>query len=108
MEKHAFEVDGRHIKEFDKELYLQFNFFPAEMICCFDDVIKELYEKYFIEPETDPYTRSVKRNKQSSLMMEIKHLDEEEQVFMKNLRPNMIGRLVFLRGIVIRSSDIYP
>jgi DNA replication licensing factor MCM4 len=41
-------------------------------------------------------------------MMEIKHLDEEEQVCMKDLRPIMIGRLVFLRGIVIRSSDIYP
>jgi DNA replicative helicase MCM subunit Mcm2 (Cdc46/Mcm family) len=39
--------------------------------------------------------------------MEIKHLDEEESLCMKDLRPSMIGRLVFLRGIVIRSSDIY-
>lgn len=108
MEKQIFEVDGRHIKEFDKELYLQFNFFPAEMVCCFDDVIRALYEKYFIEPETDHYTRTIKKNKQSELMMEIKHLDEEEQLCMKDLRPNFIGRLVFLRGIVIRSSDIYP
>lgn len=49
MESNIFEVDGRHIKDFDKELYLQFIFFPAEMICCFDDVIKDLYEKNFIE-----------------------------------------------------------
>jgi DNA replication licensing factor MCM4 len=27
---------------------------------------------------------------------------------MKDLRPIMIGRMVFLRGIVIRSSDVYP
>ena len=103
-----FIVDGRHIKEFDRELYLQFVFYPAEMISCFDDVVKALYEKYFVEPETDPYTRSRRQNKKPKLMMEIKHLDEEELVCMKDLRPAMIGRMVFLRGIVIRSSDIYP
>lgn len=71
-----FIVDGRHIKEFDRELYLQFVFYPAEMISCFDDVVKALYEKYFVEPETDPYTRSRRQNKKPKLMMEIKHLDD--------------------------------
>jgi DNA replicative helicase MCM subunit Mcm2 (Cdc46/Mcm family) len=78
------------------------------MISCFDDVLKALYEKYFIEPETDVATRVTRVNRKGTLMMEIKHLDEEESLCMKDLRPNMIGRLVFLRGIVIRSSDIYP
>lgn len=108
MESTTFAVDGRHIKEFDRELYLQFVFFPAEMISCFDDVLKELYEKYFIEPETDLPTRAARKNRKQSLMMEIRHLDEEELICMKDLRPVMIGRLVFLRGIVIRSSDLYP
>jgi DNA replication licensing factor MCM4 len=108
MEDHCFAVDGRHIKEFDRELYLQFVFFPAEMISCFDDVLKALYEKYFIEPETDIPTRASRIQRKHRLQMEIRHLDEEELLCMKDLRPKMIGRLVFLRGIVIRSSDIYP
>jgi DNA replicative helicase MCM subunit Mcm2 (Cdc46/Mcm family) len=76
MEATTFSVDGRHIKEFDRELYLQFIFFPAEMISCFDDLIKELFEKYFIEPETDPTTRANRRHRRQSLMMEIRHLDD--------------------------------
>jgi hypothetical protein len=47
------------------------------MISCFDDVIKALYEKYFIEAETDIVTRSKKVQKRGYLMMEIKHLDDE-------------------------------
>jgi DNA replicative helicase MCM subunit Mcm2 (Cdc46/Mcm family) len=78
------------------------------MISCFDDVLKALYEKYFIEAETDIETRVTRVHRKGRLMMEIKHLDEEESLCMKDLRPSMIGRLVFLRGIVIRSSDIYP
>lgn len=108
MERRIYEVSGRHLKEFDRELYLQFNFYPAEMICAFDDVIRALYEKHFIEPETDHTTRALKRSRQGELMVEIKHLDHEELLSIKNLKPEMIGRLVFLRGIVIRSSDIYP
>lgn len=101
-------MDARHIKEFDRELYLQFVYFPAEMISCFDDVLKALFEKYFIEPETDVATKASRIQRRHRLMMNIRHLDEEELVCMKDLRPNFIGRLVFLRGIVIRSSDIYP
>jgi DNA replication licensing factor MCM4 len=104
----CFEVDGRHIKEFDRELYLQFVYFPAEMISCFDDVLKALFEKYFIEPETDIPTKASRIHRRHKLMMNIRHLDEEELICMKDLRPCMIGRLVFLRGIVIRSSDLYP
>jgi DNA replicative helicase MCM subunit Mcm2 (Cdc46/Mcm family) len=43
-----FEVQGTHLKEFDREVYYQFIYFPAEMISCFDFVLKNLYEKYFI------------------------------------------------------------
>lgn len=49
-----------------------------------------------------------RKERQQRLMMEIRHLDEEDLLCMKDLRPCMIGRLVFLRGIVIRSSDLYP
>jgi hypothetical protein len=33
------------------------------MISCFDEVIKEIYEKYFIEPETDITSKRFKKLK---------------------------------------------
>ena len=39
----VFEIEGKHIREFDRELYLQLVYFPAEMISCFDTVIRDLY-----------------------------------------------------------------
>ncbi len=35
-EANVFIVQGKHIKEFDRELYHQFIYFPAEMISIFD------------------------------------------------------------------------
>ena len=53
VETTTFNVRGAHLKEYDRELYYQFLYFPAEMISCFDNTIKQLFEKYFIEPLTD-------------------------------------------------------
>jgi DNA replicative helicase MCM subunit Mcm2 (Cdc46/Mcm family) len=44
----VFEVKGTHLKEFNQEIYYQFIYFPAEMISCFDAVLKTLYELFFI------------------------------------------------------------
>jgi hypothetical protein len=44
------EVQALHLKEFDKEMYYQLIYFPAEMISQFDWAIKSLYERMFVEP----------------------------------------------------------
>ena len=49
----VFEVDGRHIYADNRELYMQFIYYPVEMISCFDQVLKDLYENYFIANEPD-------------------------------------------------------
>lgn len=74
------------------------------MIMCFDNVVKELFQKYYIEAETNDYTRSLKVNKKSQLMVGFHHLAPEELVCLKGLTPRHIGRLVCVRGLVIRES----
>jgi hypothetical protein len=44
------------------------------MISCFDIVLKDLYEKHFIEPETNEQTRSDKMKKKDNLMMGLNDL----------------------------------
>lgn len=104
----VFEVDGRHLLAANRRLYLQFIYYPVEMISCFDQVIKDLYEKYFIEGETNEVTRANKMEKKQRLMLDIRHIAEADVTLIKNLNSSKIGHLVAIQGIVIRSSEIYP
>lgn len=104
----VFEVEGRHIREFDRELYLQFVYYPAEMIAIADQVLKGLYSRYFLEPETDAYSRTVKQSRMEGLMLGLRRLHEDEEVCIRQLGPNQIGRMVAIRAIVIRVSDVFP
>jgi DNA replication licensing factor MCM4 len=107
-ESAVFAVDGRHIREFDRGLYLQFIYFPAEMISCFDEVIKHLYLRYFVEPDTVPDSRARREKRLPLLMLGLTHLSPEQNSCVKDLSPQHIGRLVLIRGIVIRTSEVYP
>jgi DNA replication licensing factor MCM4 len=107
-EASLFEVDGRHLYEADRSLYMQFIYYPAEMISCFDHVLKDVYDKYFIESETNEVTRSRKVEQKESLMLGINHLHDNDMILIKDLNSSKIGRLVSLQGIVIRASEIYP
>ena len=47
------------------------------MICILDQVLHDLYEKYYIanlNPETDEELRIIKHTKKNQLMVSIKHL----------------------------------
>jgi hypothetical protein len=76
LESYVFVVQGSHIKEFDRDLYHQFVYFPTEMIHIFDNIIKQLYDKYYIANEEDPVSIDKKLIKKERLMCSIKSLDE--------------------------------
>jgi hypothetical protein len=48
-EETIFNVSGSHIKQFDREMYYQFIYFPAEMISCFDLTIKNMFQRLYID-----------------------------------------------------------
>lgn len=65
------------LKEYDLDLYFQFIYFPAEMIMCFDEVIRGLYEKmYIMGLELDPDELELKQMKRDRLMVAIRNLGE--------------------------------
>jgi hypothetical protein len=73
-----FEINGKHLKEWDSSLYHQLTYFPAEIITIFDLVIKTLYQKMFIDTldVRDGFRRETKEHKRMQLMVSIKHLPE--------------------------------
>ncbi len=77
------------------------------MISFFDDVIKDLYHKRFIQNSNlDDNDLKMKIDKRDRMMVGIKKMNEV--TFMRNLSPKHINRLICFRGIVVRSSDIFP
>jgi hypothetical protein len=66
------------------------------MISLFDLVIKDLYQKYFIEPETEPNTRQHKTHQKDRLMMSLKGLHSDDKGCVKDLGPTHIGKLVLI------------
>lgn len=78
------------------------------MISCFDSVIRHLFERHFVEPETNPSTRSKQQARMGTLLMGLKGLHDEELVCVKELGPRSIGRLVMVRAIVVRVSEVIP
>lgn len=52
-EETVFKIKASHILEYEAELYYQLIYFPAEMICCFDELLRELFARLFIEDLVD-------------------------------------------------------
>jgi hypothetical protein len=46
-------------------LYLQLVYFPVEIITCFDNVLQKLYDREFVDPETDAQTITARAKKKA-------------------------------------------
>lgn len=102
----VLEVEAMHIKQFDREMYFQFIYFPVEMISFFDHLAKQMYARMFVEPETDPAELLRRQQKRDRLMVSIVGL--EKVSVLRELTTREVNRLISFRGIVIRCSDLYP
>ena len=95
----SMEVKASHLYDYDTEFYFYLIRYPAETILIFDEVVNYVYEKEFLtEEENSEFTRN--------LRIKITNLKISNN--MRKLDPKHINTLVCLRGLFIRSSDIYP
>ena len=87
-------ISGKHLFEFDKELYFYLIKYPSETISIFDDVINRIYAKDY-----DPDTFNIIRTWINDL---------NRSWNMRLLNPSDINNLISLQGIFIRSGEIVP
>ena len=57
-------------------MYYQLVYFPAEIIMCFDESIKIIYEKIHINSTTNPLNLLEKQAKRDSIMISINKLSD--------------------------------
>lgn len=93
-----FPIKGSHIAEFSQSLYNNLVSFPTEVIPIFD---RELWNISMRELQDEPEDLG-------SCQVQVFDLLEKDQKIMRSMNPSDIERLICLKGIVIRCSDLMP
>mmetsp|Transcript_70480 Transcript_70480/g.199903 ORF Transcript_70480/g.199903 Transcript_70480/m.199903 type:complete len:873 (-) Transcript_70480:339-2957(-) len=93
-----FPISGSHVFEFSKTLYDHLVSFPTEVIPIFD---RELWNISVRELRADPEDLG-------TCQIQIHSLHERDVRIMRSMNPTDIERLISIKGIVIRCSDLVP
>ena len=95
-EVYVLNLDCRHLKDYDKDLYRKFVFYPSEMIPYVDAVVNQMY-KEMVNDDTE-----------NSNIIQVRPYNLVEKKLLRSLTPIDIDKLISVKGIVIRTSDIVP
>jgi len=93
-----FPVDGGHIHEHSRKLYEHLVSYPTEVIPIFD---RELWNLSVKELDVEPEDLG-------TCQVQVHALLEKDSRIMRSMNPTDIERLVTIKGIVIRCSDLAP
>lgn len=94
-----FQINGMHIFGFLKSLYDHLVSFPTEVIPIFD---RELWNISVRELQVD------NPEDLGTCQVQIHELHDKDNRIMRNMNPCDIERLITIKGIVIRCSDLVP
>ena len=92
-------IDGNHIIEFDEYFYWHLVLFPGRVIIEFDRIVNKIFKKKFGR-------RLNLDNDGEPIAVQITALHKNNNI--RSLNQNNLNKLVSIKGIVIRCSDIYP
>jgi len=93
-----FPISGEHVRSFNKRLYDRMVNWPTEVIPIFD---WELWNISVRELNGEP-------EEMGTCQVQIHSLMDTDSRIMRNMNPTDIERLMSLKGIVIRCSDLVP
>jgi len=93
-----FRIDGLHIRDFNEKFYSQLINFPTEVIPIID---RELWNISVRMLEDEP-------DNVGTCQAKVFNLHEKDARNMRDVDPDDIERLISVKGIVIRCSDLVP
>ncbi|EGR29325.1 hypothetical protein IMG5_158460 [Ichthyophthirius multifiliis] len=97
----TLKIDGNDLYSYDKLLYHQLICFPAEIIQIFDKVAQNLFEEFAHQSRSEDALLNV--NKILVAIVNLKYSSN-----LRELSPKDISRLISIKCIIIRVSEIYP
>lgn len=124
LEEQVLDVDCDHIFQFDQGLYRQIVDYPTDLIPIFDLVVSQIYKELFMYNIDNPATATFGQGTTAvgesnsnmnadddipqDMIVQIRPFNLRKVYRIRELGPEHIDKLVTLRGIVIRTSDVVP
>jgi len=110
-EQYILNVDCDHIFEFDIGLYRQLENYPTDIIPIFDLVVTGLYKETYLSYANGGDQNASENNgyeQQNDPIIQVRPFNMRTHHRIRDLDPSHIDKLVSIKGIVIRNSDIIP
>jgi DNA replication licensing factor MCM4 len=95
-ELYVLNLDCRHLLEHDASLHGQFIHFPSEMIPYFDAVVNQMFKEY------------APSESENANIIQVRPYNLKNKKLLRQLDPEDIDKLIAVKGLVIRASDIVP
>lgn len=104
-EQYILDVNCDHVYEFDQGLYRQLENYPTDIIPIFDLVVTGLYKEHYCEQNNNDDNGGEPQN---DPIIQVRPFNLRTHHKLRDLEPAHIDKLVSIRGIVIRNSDVIP
>lgn len=88
-------VNCKHLKDFDEDLYRQLVHYPQEVIPTFDMAVNQMFFDRFPEATLQH-------------QIEVRPFNADKTSNMRSLNPDDIDKLITIGGMVIRTSSVIP
>ncbi|CDW88048.1 dna replication licensing factor mcm4 [Stylonychia lemnae] len=102
-EQYILDVNCDHIYEFDQGLYAQLENYPTDIIPIFDLVVTGMFKEIQMQNN-----EGAEENQGSDPIIQVRPFNLRVNNRMRDLDPSHIDKLISIKGIVIRNSDIIP
>lgn len=116
-EQYILDVDCDHLWEFDNALYRQLENYPTDIIPIFDLVVTGLYKETFSmggqgnemgAGASEPMGAQGMDDGFNDVIIQVRPFNMRNRHRIRDLDPSHIDKLITIKGIVIRNSDIIP
>ena len=120
-EQYVLDVDCDHVFEFDNALYRQIENYPTDIIPIFDLVVTALYKELYqyrnnapgnmngdINGVSDNVNGGPGGEEDHGPIIQVRPFNMRTQHRIRDLDPTQIDKMVSIKGIVIRNSDVIP
>lgn len=129
LEENVLEVDCEHLRQFDPQLYRQLEDFPCDIIPIFDLVATAVYKEMYLymgvgngeighnQQPSGPHHSSFAQGQnleneeqfqEQDVLIQVRPFNLRKIYRIRELDPSHIEKLITLRGIIIRCSDVIP
>ena len=118
-EEYFLDLDCDHIFQHDTALYKQLENYPSDVIPMFDLIVTQCFREHFLGKDKSLTQQNVAMGDESQInqmdgagsadvLIQIRPFNMRKLFQIRDLDTNSIDKLITIKGIVIRTSEVVP